>query len=883
MIKKIYNILHLLVLLISLLSIALFFAIFEKETVVFLAQNYLKEYEIEYEQAEGTLFEGVALKEVDYKDSTLHADELSIKYNLLMLANPTPRLKSIDAKGVHVDAQKVTELFEETSSSEFALNISKINLSGVDIKFKDEIYSLDIIASNLSIRDTVDIQDLKMQIQTQYFDISFEGRVKANRAIGKVYILLSEKVRSKYLDFLVYTPRELEVDIDLSNKDAKLKTSLKSVVFKDVEGVTLRDIDLDMIYNFDEDFFTLLSNYTLAYEGSEVLVKQKSLVSLDGKIESKLEAKLSKNSLGLPFENFILDMRSDGNIAKFDFRAKDINLSAQTSDYQNFLLKANSTYANLDAEVKIDENSSALKGKLYLKRDAPYLREYNIEKFSELELSILKNRDGIKAGLGSGLFSLTLTEDKNGMFGTLKVGSSKFDIKGDLQKRHFTIDSNIESLKSLLSEFGLNKSEEKIVFDAGANIKAELNYKERLELGARIDIPWYRLELDSKSVYVGKDAFFELFYADRELELKRYEFDIKEHRVYSQRSSKIFIDKNSDIELREFWVFDNLLVKGVIKPSQMSADINIKSDKFSYNSSDANLTLKIDLHAVMESNGIKRVDGDITLLESIVTYAPKKEYSIGDEDIIIIQDMKDDYKEIKNTELNIRITSLAPIMYKIKDVELLVTPNLAIYKELNASMELLGVVSIHSGSVTISEREFEFDESEICFYDNKYKNPHLNLNLHYYTDDNIDIEIYITNRVNTPAIILSSTPRMSQDDIISYILFGISASSAFDTSGEQSKSGLSSLALGAGLKELFNKSAIIKIDTLNILTNEDGTLGYEIGKRFSKNVRLVYKNDDISSITMQYSIKRSVRVDVDVKATGSGVGIFYIKDFKLGE
>jgi hypothetical protein len=114
---------------------------------------------------------------------------------------------------------------------------------------------------------------------------------------------------------------------------------------------------------------------------------------------------------------------------------------------------------------------------------------------------------------------------------------------------------------------------------------------------------------------------------------------------------------------------------------------------------------------------------------------------------------------------------------------------------------------------------------------------------------------------------------------MSYILFGSSASSTFDTTAKGSKTQLGTLALGAGLKELFNKSANLNIDTLNILTNEDGTLGYEIGKRFSKNIRVVYRNDAISSITLQYALSKSIRVDVDVKETGQGVGIYYIKDF----
>ena len=119
---------------------------------------------------------------------------------------------------------------------------------------------------------------------------------------------------------------------------------------------------------------------------------------------------------------------------------------------------------------------------------------------------------------------------------------------------------------------------------------------------------------------------------------------------------------------------------------------------------------------------------------------------------------------------------------------------------------------------------------------------------------------------------------MSQDDILSYILFGGTASSVFNTTGSSTTS-LSSVLLGARLKEMLNKSTNLKIDTLNILTNQDGTLGYEIGTRFSKKIRVVYKNNEISSVILQYSLNKSLRIDVDIKETGQGVSIYYMKDF----
>jgi len=199
---------------------------------------------------------------------------------------------------------------------------------------------------------------------------------------------------------------------------------------------------------------------------------------------------------------------------------------------------------------------------------------------------------------------------------------------------------------------------------------------------------------------------------------------------------------------------------------------------------------------------------------------------------------------------------------------------------MNSFVEIFGVVNIKSGEVVLSDKVFELDESELYFYGGKEINPHLNLNLHYYTLDYIDIEIYITNKMSSPVILFASKPAMSQNDILSYILFGESASSVFTAEGT-SKTSLNTLLLGTGLKKMLNESTSVKFDTINILTNKEGTLGYEIGARLNKRIRIIYKNDTISSLILQYSLSKSLRVDVDIKETGQGVNIIYAKDFNL--
>ena len=874
MIKKIYLFFSNLFIFLTLFGVIGFFILFGQDAMLFLTQKYLSENDIEYKTIEGRLFDGIVIKELNYKNS-IKIDETRVSYNLLMLLNPTLGFKYLSAEGVHVDIDKILQLQNQDSKIPvFALNISHVDLKRANIIYKEESYAFDMNGENLSIRDVLELEKIKLDLRTSYGKASIKGKINANRLIGKSTLEVDEK----YLNFMDDKPKKLYADVDISVKSMHIKTSADRVTLKNIENLELKSANIELLYHFDDDFLTLFSKYSASYEDFEALVKQESLIRFNGTYELKLDVDITKDEHDLPFKSFVLKTKTDDKGTRADFDAKDFIATGYTKDYKNYLFKADTIYANVDGELDLGKNLFSISGELYPKKDMPYYEELKLEKFPKFNFFVSKNQDEIKVNLSRNLFSSALVKNKmDEIKGVVKVGSSSFDINGDLKTKEFKIDSNIDSLKTLLSDFDLKLFDEELPFDAKLKASSLISYKNKLEITTNVDLPYYTLKLDSQNIYNGKDAFFEFFYSNDEVTLKRYKFEISNYKTESQKPSKIAIDKDGNLVLKEFWVYDNLLFSGKVMPSSKSADLRLKSNSFHYETKDINVTLSADLQLFIDSSGVQKADGEVIVLDGTIMYAPQKEYAIGDEDIIIIQDIKMQNKAA-NRDLNIRISSSKPIRYKIKEADVTFTPNLTIYQELDGKMQLFGTLRVHDGKIKISDKVFEVDESEIYFYDGEYTNPHLNLNMHYYTLDNIDIEIFITNRLNSPVILFASNPQMSQDDILSYILFGGTASSVFNTNGSSTTS-LSSVLLGAGLKEMLNKSTNLKIDTLNILTNQDGTLGYEIGTRFSKKIRIVYKNDEISSIILQYSLNKSIRIDVDIKETGQGVSIYYMRDF----
>lgn len=852
-----------------LILAVIFFMLFTKESLVFFSQEYLKENSIEYGSIEGRLFDGVIIRDLRYKDS-VKIDTLKISYNILMFLNPTLSFKSLNADGIFIDVDKILLCGEEESAL-VAFNISKVDLKKSALLYKGELYSFDFFAEGLSFREKVDITKVELDLNSPYAKAYIKGNINSNELRAKSTISINEK----YLKYFIDPKKKLYADLFVSTKRVEVNTEVEKIVFKEIKDLEINGAIVDLKYSFKDDFLELSTKYSALYKGFEADVTHKGLIGFDAVYKSKLEASIKKSDLKVPFKNFTLESKSDKDGSVFDLKAENFFLNVYTNNYKEFIFKVDSIYADISAKAEINSEFLRVFGELKPKKEIPYFEELKLEKFSKVNFSITKDQDEIRADFYKAPFALSFVKNgQESIKGVLKIGEDRFDIEGDLYKKEFKITSNIISLKTLLSKSELGY--EDLILDAAIKATTVISYSDNLEIKAELKLPWYELRVDSNNIYKNRDAFFEFVYADKEVTLNKYRVDFKNYKISSQKPSKIAIDKSGDITLSEFWIDDNLLLSGKVMPSSLRADLHLKSDKFLYETKDINLTLRADLALFIDSNGVQKVDGDVTILDGTISYAPQKEYAIGDEDIIIIQDIKIENKMPKR-DLNIRISSLKPILYKIKEVEATFTPYITIYQDMSSKMEFLGVLKVHKGVVNISDKTFEVDESEIYFYDELYTNPYLNLNLHYYTLDNTDIEIFITNRVNSPLIIFASNPQMSQDDIISYILFGGSTSSVFD---KKDGSSLSSVLLGAGLKNMLNGSTNLKIDTLNILTNEKGTLGYEIGTRFSEKIRLVYKNSEISSLVLQYSLSRSLRVDVDIKETGQGVNIYYVKDFK---
>lgn len=922
MIRFSYRFVYYLLILLVLLTTTVVVIASHPQTADYLAKRFLKENGIEYSGLEGSLLEGVTLHDVNYNDAVL-ITRLEVKYNIFMLFNPTPTLKKIKLEGTSIILDKLPH--NEKNEEELtipAFAVSQLQLKDTQIFTNDETLSFDLDASKIQYRRELNVKRLTLKLSTSYGDANIKGNIRSDRLYAKSSLTPQASLTQEYLDSLQGLPKTLSLDLEAGVEDVVIHTRFDHIDLNDTNA-SLHNTDIMLRYRIQEEYFTFNSRYELSYDELHTEIEHKGTFTTMGVYTSELNATLTHSTLPLPFKSFTAEVSGDKESMLGHLYAGPLQFEFETDTYKRFKIQAKSEGLALSfipdlpdmlnknsiafkADALLDTEPFGLKGRfdaegsyctfkgsfevdggeqLYLttltpKPQSTLWEDYPVQPFAPLDFVYYNDHKRDILNLDANLLNLTLFKTDADINGWGNLGSGNFDMQGkiaDTNNTRFNVTASIPSIYRFMSEFGFTTPDDALFLDAQADINATVDLTDKVSVKSRVHLPWYIVKLDTQTSYQGEDVYLESTLIDEQITIDRYSLNVKDHHIYSKRPSRIAFDTNGSLLFKEFWVYDNLLLSGTLDPAHMQGNLRLQSERFNYESKEGNLTLKADIKADFGNDGQQNIEGEITLLEGVITYEPKTDYTISD-DVIIIQDIRPRSKFKRF--VNIHINALQPVRYKTKDVDIRFTPDIILWQEPNKPLAIYGMVTIEDGQVIGSGKLFELDKSEIYFNGSYPINPYLNLNIRHLTLDNIDIQIYITNTLSSPVVILASNPVLSQNDIMSYIFFGEPASSAFSSSGEGSKTfAVSSLLLATGLKQIFNNSAGVTVDTLNILTNEEGTLGYEIGTRFSKDIRVVYRNDTVSSVILQYNLSRSIRLDIDVHETGQGVSILYVKDF----
>ncbi len=882
----------------------------------------LKNADVTFDNVEGSLISGVTLYDISFQKA-VKISKLHISYSIMGLVNWKPTIEKIAAEGVRIYPNNLKKRVKKSGGSNFIfppLYIRDVSIKSAKvvskqpIKFKTE-------AKNIKVSQTgVDIKNIFAVFYSPYARFKLDGSLKNMAFHATGTLALSRLYMSKIAAHIKNMPKSFPIELYIEKKKVKVSTAIASELdIKDID-ISVSDIEADIEYLINQGFFKVKTSYTLHSSKLLADIRQSAFLTPSGAFITKIDGKIEKNVYALPFEKFKIDATGDRAFFMAKTYVGPFTLDIYSKDYRNFALHAASKphkpnyiehlpaifseqMLSMEADITahffpepsakgvvlLDGNYSSTKSFIELKKGSFLVRSSVIPK--NTQGGIWENLpDTLKTEITTFLYlskekklfsaitdkaDLTLFEQEGIIKGWAHVGSLSLDANGSLSAdatANIVFDAHIDSLHSFLKDFNVTTQ---TMIDAEIKSRFDITLSDTFSVRFYVDIPWYIIRPDSQHLYYGLNSSFGGKLKKNRATIDNYVITFKDRRFIQKRPSVVSLDENMTIDIEKLSLLDTLTAKGFYSLKTKKGKFRIVGDKAHYSGPEGKITADANIQIDISPQEIG-AQGELFVRDALITYSPPKEYVVEDEDIVIIQDIK----EPSNTKrrVNIRIYSKKALKYETAEVSADFIPDITLWKESGKPFGILGIVKIPNGEITTADKRFLIQPSEIYFVGASPVNPYLDLHILYELDF-YRFNIYVSHTLAKPLFLFSSEPPMSQNDIMSYILFGVPAGEAFRSSGEPSGS-IATMLLGLGLKNAIGSATGIRFDTLNILSGEKGGFGIEIGKRVGKRLRIIYRNDTVSSFVIQYKASRNIRIDIDVKETGQGVNILYVKDIK---
>ncbi len=776
-----------------------------------------------------------------------------------------------------------------------------------------------------------DVNKLKLDSDTNLGNISLEGKILTNRLISKATLNLYQPFYDKYIkdiDFESFNPAKVDLEVDKSGINAKIYLDSNRLFYRDLDFLDIKikesisnlrydfnlskltidtkakvdtlysdNIELENRFVYDKSF---ISKGVLKFKSFKNIPKELQFLLHDAKADVIVDNKSVKvnldslklnanfNSVGFKKAKFNLiskeilarelfkNLPPILNELKFKVRAdslidfQDINSTKTFIDFTSnaFLAKANLSFTNnLSSNIKISLSKESILKNM----------DKNIKWNSILPLDanlILKDQ----------ILSATLkNDDLNYMFKynlDNKTVDSVIDISGQLVNINGALDRDtqvtmdIESLLEFQNRLAKFYNFQKQPIDAKIKIKSTINSSFEI---FRVDInsPWFLYEYEKNHFSVIQNLRTKFLVESNKVDILNYYMEIFDKHFFSNRKSYIEFD-DKKIKIKEFWINDQAVLSGVYDLNSSSAKFDFIANNFYYKAQEGEVIFDASLKALVLKDEIK-IEGDVLIKDGVITYEPKKEHYVKDDDIIIIQEelTKAKAKEQDKLVLDIKILTKNRIKYKVNNIDVDLESDIQLWKEKQKELELLGIVKLLDGSYVESNKEFLIQNSEILF-GGKILNPYLNIKAIYKNEPYL-ITINILGTLEAPVINFSSNPYLSQSDILSLILFNTATNELLTTKQSSSAQALSMFG-NTFAKELVSNFGI-KLDKLVLITTESGKLGVEVGKRLSKKLTIIYINDDVSAVKIKYEHSPSFETDLLIKPDSSGVNFSYKREY----
>lgn len=870
------------VVVVIIVSFALYIA-FRPDGLSLFNTYVLKPFGVSYTAVEGSLSQGATWHNLHHE--TIDIKTLTLDYNLTAIIQGEHVIDALKVDGVQIHLDDF--LHSTHQHSRFPLphfRIHQLQLTHIQLLSAYPI-ELDMVGKNGSFdRKSLFMKNLTVTLRSRYAESTLHATITHNllKAQGEISPNLNAFDPAVSAIFQPHYP------ID------ELRISPTSIHLKTHYRVTHTTHSLQMEQTFSYGF--------------------------KGDVTTHFRGEILSPSLGFPSRYFTGEGRGSGQGLNLDVTLDHTHCHLTTSDYDHFqwnfstqnphaaflsalpdaigttpligqgqgeyfhsdhqatgVFAFHHTHADSNGSFQFHNDLFTLQAQATLPPDAAMWKDKSLKPPPHLHVNVTSTQDQTHVTVEGEKLAFSGAIKGNTLQGSGHYLATGFEINGS--NRSVSLATTTLSLRKIATLFPMLALPNEGLYDGELHTLSHWNYDKDFQGHTTFTLPWYTINLDLKRIYRGKNTTFDVRYDAHHLILNHYALDVADHVIISQRPSAFHWDESGNITIDTLWLLDTLALRGMINAHTLETNLSLVANDFHYHGPEGDAHAKIDLQLVRDANATQKLAGNITFLSGNITYLPLQKIKVMDDDVIIVQEITP--PSTSSLSMDVSVDAQKPLSYHTPEVDITLSPNFTLWKDSNRDVEVLGMVTFPSGTITVNNKGFILCPSHLYFGGELPFNPYLDLRLDHEVDTK-KIQMYLTNRLDSPIFIFGSDPIMSQNEIMSYILFGSSSSASTDTSTAHNvtaRADATNFMLGAGLKELIGGVTRLNIDTMNILTTKEGGMGFEVGARLAKDFRILYKNDAISSVLVQYRINQWLRLDADVHTLGQGINAIYIKDF----
>ena len=721
-----------------------------------------------------------------------------------------------------------------------------LNHQGVWIDIDHNVKKLLKVKSDFNL----DVTEAKHKLHYDYRDrnLTIKSKMKVNMPYGDNAIVtnfLSVDVNKKgYTTYRgdVKIPKVKNLPIEVSDY---LLEDLKAQ-FKGDKNHLLVELESKLMTGefLTDDYKSAL----LKLKSKERNIALNRMISaLPSEWEREVAALESKSILDLKnLENSKINLKVDSNIINLN---GDMKLIKPYKILFTGVVPSNSILSKINKNIKLN-NIKKISGDVLITDN-----HYAVTVKNNNDLKVLFDYDGKRKLIRNGELSFgaermtfsNVNSDEIAFKSNIKniknlslMIEKYYDIK--LPQIEGDIDLNVIQNKSGLLKFLLKSP--KLTYLNGSKLDIKnIDTKFTLDSNGDIVIEKYRFKLDT-------NPYFSDFYSDKDSYLNF---------------------KDNQLIVKSLWLNNIAFVKGSYNLEHSSGDFHVKSKEFPFITKDFDLLFNFDVHVKIRKELID-VEGDVDILGNTVHYDITGSNIVKDPDIIVVQEqLKEQESALQNLKLYLKIKSIKPLKYYGLNTNIEFYNELQIIKEYKTDLMVTGMSTITKGYYEMEDKHFILNESHLYFAGDP-KKPLLDIKADYEKDEYL-IHVFISGSTEEPIVNFNSEPYLTQQEILSLILF--------DGTGSSNGQGADAYTiLGGTFAKGLIKSLGINVDHLLLGTDSNDELSLEVGRKVSKNIMIMYMHED-GKDGAKVRIEHSKKFETDIiiqPPSSSSIEFLYKQD-----